>query len=295
MKKKILITGSSGFIGYIFLKDALNKNYYVTDILRTKNKKNKKLIKLKKKFPKSYNSIFFSKKNIIKKKLKNKKFDLMVNFATLYKNSHSNSEIPKFIDSNIIFPSIVLDSTFNNIKKFINFGTMMQHLDGKNHTPKNFYASTKSSFEMILNYFVQKNKKLKFFNLKLYESFFENDHRHKLIPTLFKNFKNNKVTIINSKNLELNIIHADDILKGIYTIINHNIKSGTYSLKSQKNIKIKNLIQSINNNSKKKLKVKFLQNNPIKPQKNFLKILPKWKADITIEYKIKKIFLNENS
>ena len=129
---------------------------------------------------------------------------------------------------------MVLDCTFNNIKKFINFGTMMQHIDGINHTPKNFYASTKSSFEMILNYFVLKNKKLKFFNLKLYESFFENDHRHKLIPTLFKNFKNNKITIINSKNLELNIIHADDILKGIYTIINHNIKSGTYSLKSQK-------------------------------------------------------------
>jgi len=295
LKKKILITGSSGFIGYIFLKDALNRKHYVTDILRTKNKKNKKLLKLKKTFPKSYKSIFFTKKSDIKKKLKNNKFDLMINFATLYKNYHSNSEIPKFIDSNIIFPSIVLDSVFNKIKKFINFGTMMQHLDGLNHTPKNFYASTKSSFEMILKYYALKDKKLKFYNLKLYESFFENDHRHKLIPTLFKNFKNNKMTTINSKNLELNIIHANDILKGIYTILNRNIKSGTYSLKSQKNIKIKNLIKSINNNSKKKLKVKFLQNTPIKPQKNLLKILPKWKADITIEDKIKKIFLNENN
>ncbi len=294
MKKKILITGSSGFIGYIFLKDALSKNYYVTDILRIKNKKNKKLLKLKKKFPKSYKSIFFTKKSDIKKKLKSKKFDLMINFATLYKDTHSNSEIPKFIDSNIIFPSIVLDSIFNKIKKFINFGTMMQHLDGINHTPKNFYASTKSSFEMILKYYVLKDKKFKFYNLKLYESFFEKDHRHKLIPTLFKNFKKNKVTRINSKNLELNIIHANDILKAIYTIANHNIKSGTYSLKSQKNIKIKNLIKSINKNSKKKLKTKFLRNTPIKPQKNLLKILPKWKADITIEDKIKKIFLNEN-
>ena len=35
----------------------------------------------------------------------------------------------------------------------------MQHLDGLNHTPKNFYASTKSSFEMILNYYAFKNKK----------------------------------------------------------------------------------------------------------------------------------------
>ncbi len=295
MKKKILITGSSGFIGYIFLKDALKKNYYIVDILRAKNKKNKKLLKLKKLFPKSYNSIFFSKKNNIKKELKGKKFDLLINFATLYKNSHLNSEIPEFIDSNITFPSIILDLISNNIKKFINFGTMMQHLDGKNHTPKNFYASTKSSFEMILNYFALKNKKLRFYNLKLYESFFENDHRHKLIPTLVKNFKNNKVTNINSKNLELNIIHANDILKAIYLIINNGVKSGTYCLKNQKNIKIKNLIEEINYNSKKKLRIRFLHNNPIKPQKSLLKILPKWKADITIKNKIKNIFLNGNS
>ena len=186
MRKKILITGSSGFIGHIFLKDALNKKYYVVDILRTKNKKNRKLQRLKKLFPKSYKSIFFSKKRDIEKKLKNKNFDLVVNFATLYKNSHLNSEIPEFIDSNITFPSIVLDTISSKVKKFINFGTMMQHLDGLNHTPKNFYASTKSSFEMILNYYAFKNKKLKFYNLKLYESFFENDHRQKLIPTLFK-------------------------------------------------------------------------------------------------------------
>ncbi len=154
MKKKILITGSSGFIGYSFLRDALNKNYYIVDILRSKNRKNKKLIKLKKLFPKSYKSIFFSKNKDIAKKLINQKFDVVINFATLYKNTHLSSEIPKFIKSNITFPTIILDTISKDTKKFINFGTMMQHLDGKNHVPKNFYASTKSAFEMILNYFL---------------------------------------------------------------------------------------------------------------------------------------------
>ena len=62
-----------------------------------------------------------------------------------------------------------------------------------------------------------------------------------------------------------------------------------------KNIKIKSLIKSINNNSQKKIKIKFLQNRLIKPQKNYLKILPKWKPNIRIREKIKNIFLNENS
>ena len=66
-------------------------------------------------------------------------------------------------------------------------------------------------------------------------------------------------------------------------------------LKNHKNVKIKSLIKSINKNSQKKIKIKFLQNKPIKPQKNFLKILPKWKPNIRIREKIENIFLNENS
>ena len=34
--KTLLITGTSGFLGYNFLKYILSKNYHVIDILRTK-------------------------------------------------------------------------------------------------------------------------------------------------------------------------------------------------------------------------------------------------------------------
>ena len=51
MKKKILITGSSGFIGNIFLNDALNKGYFIVDVLREKNKKKiEKIVEKPKKF-----------------------------------------------------------------------------------------------------------------------------------------------------------------------------------------------------------------------------------------------------
>ncbi len=285
-KKTILITGSSGFIGNFFLKNALNNNFHVTDILRHKNKKNKDLNQIRKSYPKSYKSIFYKKFNEIEKKLKNKKFDYFINFATLYKNSHLNKEIPSFIESNIIFPSIILDSVFDRVKKVINFGTMMQHIDGKSYIPQNFYASTKSAFEMILQYFTEQNKNTKIYNLKLYESYSKYDKRKKLIPTLFKNFKSNKITKINSKNLELNIIHINDLMKSIYILLNKNLKSGTYCLKNSKNIKIKQLIKNINRKSTKTLKVKFLSNKIIKPKKSFFKTLPNWKPDISISKKI---------
>ena len=293
MKKKLLITGSSGFVGNLFLKNALKNGYHVIDVLRDKNKKNKDLNQLRKVYSKSYKSIFYKKYKDINKKLKNQKFDSFINFATLYKNSHLNNEIQSFIESNIVFPSIILDTIAVKVKKIINLGTMMQHVDGKNYIPQNFYASTKSAFEMILAYFIQRNKKIKFYNLKLYESYSELDKRKKLIPTLYKNFKKNKTTTIVSKNLELNIIHIEDLITSIYLLLNKNIKSGNYCLKNKINIKIKNLIKSINNNLSKPLKVKFLSNKSLKPQKSFLKTLPKWKADIKIQKKIEKLFYNE--
>tara|TARA_Y200000002_G_scaffold379187_1_gene387972 strand:+ start:666 stop:1553 length:888 start_codon:yes stop_codon:yes gene_type:complete len=295
LKKKLLITGSSGFVGNLFLKSALKNGYYIVDVLRDKNRKNKDLNKLRKIYPKSYKSIFYKKYKDINKKLKNKKFDSFINFATLYKNSHFNNEIQSFINSNIVFPSIILDTTAMNVKKIINLGTMMQHIDGKNYTPQNFYASTKSAFEMICNYFIKKNKHLKFYNLKFYESYSELDKRKKLIPTLHKNFKRNKTTRIISRCLELNIIHTDDLIESIYFLLKRNIKSGNYCLKNRKNIKISQLINSINNKLPIPLKVKFLGNRSIKPNKSFLKSLPKWKADITIQKRIEKFFYNETN
>ena len=251
-KKTILITGSTGFIGNLFLERALRKGYNIIDILRKKNQNNVKIKILKKRYSKTYNSIFYSQLSEINTKLKNKKIDYFINFATLYKNSHSHSEIPFFIQSNIIFPSIVLDLIFKKINKIVNFGTMMQHINGTDHLPLNFYASTKSAFEMILNYYTSQNKNLRFYNLKLYESFAESDNRKKLIPTLIKNFKKNKTTTIVSNKLELNIVHTNDIIEAIDIVLNKNIKSGNYCLKQPKNIKINNLISKINKRSKKK-------------------------------------------
>ena len=98
--KTILITGSSGFIGNFFLENALSKNFKIIDILRFKNKNNKNLNKLRKKFKSSYKSIYYKDVDEIEKQLKNKRIDFFINFATFYKDSHSHREIVKFINSN---------------------------------------------------------------------------------------------------------------------------------------------------------------------------------------------------
>ncbi len=296
MKKKlILITGSSGFIGNLYLRHSLKKGYKILDLLRKKHKKNKDLNFLRKKYKKNYKSIFYSNLSEINKKLKQKKVDYFINFATLYKNDHKHNDIPSFIESNILFPSIVLDSINKGLKKIINFGTMMQHIDGKNYLPKNFYASTKSAFEMILKFYSINNKKIKLYNLKFYESFSENDKRKKLIPTLINNYKKKITTRIISNKLELNIIHTEDIIKAIDILLAKNLKTGNYCLKQTKNTKINELISKINKGQKRCLNVKYLSNKVIKPKSNKLQILPYWKPREKIDIKIIKKFIYETN
>ena len=56
--KTILLTGTSGFVGFNFLKFALKNNFKVIDILRDKNKKNKRLIFIRKNYKKNTNLFF---------------------------------------------------------------------------------------------------------------------------------------------------------------------------------------------------------------------------------------------
>ncbi len=294
-KKILLLTGTSGFIGHKFLSFALSNNFSVIDILRVKNKKNSKIIKLKKLYPKSYKNIFFSSNSDLSKKLEKINADYFINFATLYSNNHSHNQISNFIESNILFPTLIYDIINNKINKMINFGSMMQHSKNEKLVSNNLYAATKNAFEMIENYYSNKNHKTKFYNIKFYESFGEDDHRKKIIPTIIKNYKKNKVTKILSKKLTLNIIHTDDIINAILTILNNNIKSGTYCIKNKKNIKIINLINTLNKGLVKKIKVMFGNKSTTFNYQNCLKILPKWKPNKNLQNKILKAFKNENS
>ena len=71
MKQRILITGSTGFIGSHILNLLLKKNIYIYDILREKNKKNRYIKELKKN--KNYFPIFYKEFKELEKKLKKKK------------------------------------------------------------------------------------------------------------------------------------------------------------------------------------------------------------------------------
>ena len=190
----ILLTGATGFIGSNILKEIeLNNIVFVTQRIKSKKKikktKNIKIINFK-----DYNSLSY--------KLKKIKVDTIIHCATHYKKKHSNKDIYKFADSNILLGNIILENIKNlNAKQFINLSTTWEDDNNIINNPKNLYAAYKKSFSSIIQFYKKKFPNTKFIDLMIVDTFGENDKRGKLINTLRQNYQKEKTSKIISKKL----------------------------------------------------------------------------------------------
>lgn len=256
--KKILLTGTTGFIGKHLLDYFLKKNYFIFALFR-KSKKNIRFAK-EYKINKNFKSIIFSDIHDLMKQLSNYKIDYVIHAATYYVKNHKSTDIKKIIESNILFPTIIIDLFCNKtIKKFINFGTVWQHYNNKKDHAYNLYASSKQAFNKIFNYYRNQFPKTKFFNLLIGDTFGKNDKRKKLIPIIIKNY-NKKKTVHIPKNLSINLVNVKYITEIIENIINEDIKPDTYVIKDKKNLKIFDLINYLNQKLDKQIKINWTKN-----------------------------------
>jgi len=290
LKQRILITGATGFIGSNIINLLLEKKIYIYDILRQKNKNNKCIKKLQRE--KNYFPIFYKKFNDLEEKLKKININTVINCATYYSTKNDIETIEKLIQTNIIFCSIILETLKKKIKKFINFGSMMEYSNGNNFSPKNFYAITKFSFQKIEEFYKKNNPKIKFYDLKLYETYGDNDKREKIIPTIIRKYSQNKKVTIVSKNLAMNFVHIESLMSAVKMIIENQIQEGEYCIKNKKFTKIKEIIDSLNKKIKKKIKTKYLSSKKFSYYNNKLKNFPYWSDKKSLKnfllYKLKK-------
>ena len=275
---KILLTGSSGFIGFELLKN-LSKNYKVYITLRKKNKnqfKNKNIVE-----------IYFNNYETLNKKLKKIRINTVIHCATHYVKYHNFNDLKKLNESNILFGNIILENLEKmNVKKFINFSTVWENYNGKKENYFNLYAAYKQSFNNLISFYKKIFKKTKFFNLKISDTFGQFDKRKKIINVLKINYKKNIVTNILSKNLFLNLLNVSDINNATKLILEQNLKPGAYVLKNKKDFCISTIIDDINNSSNKKIKINWLSKNNKKEKIYKYKNLNGWKP---LNSKIKDI------
>ena len=266
----ILITGCTGFIGSNILTKFQNSNkIYI--ILR--NKKNNKKFKNK-----NIKIINYKNYDELNKKISKIKAELIIHTATHYAKIHNQKDLKEFSNSNILFGNIILENLKSmKTKKFINFSTVWEDYNGIKENYFNLYSAYKKAFSKILNFYRNKFKKVKFYELMISDTFGKNDNRLKIINVLRKNYKSNTKTKIISKNLYVNFLNVEDITNAVYLIYKKNIKPSKYLLKNNSDTNIHKMIQIFNKENDRKIKVKWLSNKLIKEKSLPYKKLKSWK------------------
>ena len=249
--KKILLTGSTGFVGSAILNE-LSKNYIIYCLNRKKLKQSNK-----------YKNIYFKSYDDLNSKLRKIQADTVIHCATHYVKYHDAKDINKLSNSNILFGNIILENLSNmKVKNFIYFSTVWENYDGIKDNYFNLYSVYKKCFSNLLKYYEKKSLNTNFYNLFISDTFGENDKRPKIINVLKNNYKKSLNTNIISSKLYLNLLNIKDIVNSISVIIKN--KPGHYNLVNNKNYSMSQIINAINNKNNKKIKIKWLSKKQIK-------------------------------
>lgn len=192
MNKTLLITGSTGFLGNLFLKSYQNKNTEVFLVGR-----DNKMISSK------YKQYSLSS---LKKESSLDKSELYVlHLATHY--SRESLDNNKIKSANLDFGEDLLKLIKGkNLINFLYTNTMFAFIDQeKNH----YYTKTKIEFSKILSDYLDPNNISEVF---LDNSFHHSDKRKKIIPIIINSILYNKENPIEDKSKYLNLTYAPDII-----------------------------------------------------------------------------------
>lgn len=234
MIKNILLTGGTGFIGSQLIKQLLEKNYHI--ILLKRSSSNTWRIKDLLNKIKCYDV----DKCLLSEVFEND-IDAVIHLATFYKKEHSNKDIKLMIDTNIEFPTQILEFCKNKkIKYFINTGSFFEYdlsvTTPLNETapikPHNLYAATKISFSIILKQYTESSN-IKAIDLKIFSPYGPKDNE-KLYSYLIKNFIQKKIVEMTKGEQKWNWTYVKDIC-GAY------LKSINYVSSMNKNYEVFNI------------------------------------------------------
>ena len=236
--KKILITGSAGFIGY-HLSKALSKKNKVIGIDSFERKKfnkisNDRISDLR--GNKNFKFIRLSITNLKKmeKLFKNNYFDIVINLAAIpgVRESFINPDI--YFKNNIEgFYNIYMLSIKNKVKLFLFGSSSSVYGNNKNlntDNPISFYASTKKCNEIIAHSFLL-NSKMKIVGLRYFTVYGPWGRPDMAVYKFSNNIKNQKkINVYNFGNHSRDFSYIDDVINSIELIIKNKKKLKNYQI-----------------------------------------------------------------
>jgi nucleoside-diphosphate-sugar epimerase len=286
---RILVTGSTGFIGRHLIPALLDKDHQVLEITRSSEKSfniyGTKTLKLE-----ITNNHDYFKSTII-----DYNPEIVIHLASFLTASDEYKDINNLIESNITFLLRILDSISNTeAKLFINTGTFAEYKTGKEiiKEPAYLYAASKTASRSFVDYY-SKTYNFKQFTVVPYTIYGGIDSQKKIIDYLYDSISSQDILDLSPGNQKLDFIHVFDIVNLYLHLIknfdsipnNQNIYAGTGVGTSLKELAI--LIEELTSS---KLKInwggKAYRINDIMDATAMIQLndlIPSWSARIGLE------------
>ena len=241
-----------------FGKNSFSAQYLIKDLIKDKNKLfffSRKSSTLKNNY-----TFDFTKKIRLPKEIKNLNKPYIFIFSSYVPLFENSSEWERCKNINI-FGIIELLKNLKKPKKIILASSCSLYGDINKKTnelsflkPQNHYALSKFEQESLIRIFCQINN-IKFVSYKLGYVFGNNMYKKRLLIRLLNNFRRKKKIKLFNKNLNLNLIHSQDVSDII--LKTYKKAEGTYNLVNKKRISLSNFKKSLEN------KINLKENNLI--------------------------------
>tara|TARA_Y100000816_G_scaffold292523_2_gene288330 strand:- start:4834 stop:5799 length:966 start_codon:yes stop_codon:yes gene_type:complete len=277
LKKKILITGTVGFIGFSLALKLLKAGHKVTGIDNFDDYYSLKLKKMRYKILIKYTNFSFKKFNIENfesfKVLKKYQFDHIFHFAAQAGVRYSVVKPKKYINTNILGTTNLFKfATSKKIKSLFFASSSSVYGDSKKFPlkennslhPKNIYATSKVINEITAKSF-SKNYKLKIYGLRFFTVYGEWGRPDMLLFKLFKSSVENRRLELNNKgNHYRDFTYIDDVTNILYLLMNKKLKKSfdIFNICSNNPQSIKKIINEFRNKISS-LKIKNVPKNKL--------------------------------
>lgn len=253
MARKILITGSTGFVGRHLVPKLLDNDFQVLEITRSQSKS----LKL---FGDITSKIEISDP-LLKEKIKDFNPEVAIHLASYLTSSDSLAEAEKLISSNITFLTKILDALSDtSLKLFINTGSFSEFYKGNDEfIPAYFYAATKTASRAIVDYYSNLNNFTQV-TVVPYTIYGGKDSQKKIIDIIYDSTFSKTPLDLTPGDQFLDFIHIDDVVDFYISIIsklNSLPKKVEFKLGTGNPVSLKQLAKLIEVISNKKINVNW--------------------------------------
>lgn len=189
--------------------------------------------------------------------------DIVIHLASLFIAEHQSSQVHELIQSNIEFPSLLLEAMQKNkVKHFINTATSWQYFEPNqaSYHPTNLYAATKQAFQDVLEYYVTAHQ-FSAVSLVIFDTYGSNDPRKKLFHLFLSTLKSQTPIQMSAGEQKIDLVYIDDVVsayqQAIIEVQQLNATHRSFSVKSGQAYSLKQIASMVEQLAQKPLPIEW--------------------------------------